>query len=132
MAATTFEERLARIEQKRPATPEFTPTRFAGLTKPAKPKRVRQTGGVGKNLVSMATGILLGILMGVLIQGSVLPESPWGPGTEYNRILGYAGLGGLLLSLPMVLLSVYMRGRRPGFFFFSVAYAVGVIATVLI
>ena len=132
MAATTFQERLARIEKRQKPTPEFNPVRFAGTQKSAKKKYMRSRRGAGQNLVSMATGGLLGILMGVLIQGAVLPGSPWGPGTEYAEILGLAGLGGLLIALPMVLLSVYLRQSRPGFFFFSVAYAVGVIATVLI
>lgn len=41
-------------------------------------------------------------------------------------------MGGLLGALPLVLISVYLRRSRPGFFFFSVAYAAAAILTALI
>lgn len=133
MTATTFEERLARIEKRLPEPQEFTPIRFAATQGKHRPKAaMRRPRGVGRNLASMATGTLSGILIGVLIQGAVLPGSPWGPGTAYGELVGMAGMAGFLLSLPMVLMSVYLRRTRPGFFFFSVAYAVAAIATALI
>jgi len=132
MAATTFQERLARIEKQQPPTPEFTPARFAQPRKEKRKLKAYRHRGAGQNLVSMATGGLLGGLIGVLVQGAAIDQSPWGPGTQFNEILGLAGLGGLLVSLPMLLVAVYMRQTRPGFFFFSAAYAVAVIAVSLV
>ncbi len=132
MAATTFQERLARIEQRQEPTPEFVPMRFAQSQKKRRKTQSRRRRGAGQNLVSMATGGLLGALIGVVIHGATMAEAPWGPGTQYNELSAMIGLGGLLLSLPMTLLSVFMRSSKPGFFFFSVAYTVLVIAAVLI
>lgn len=132
MTATTFQQRIARIEQRQPATPEFAPVRFAPSPAKAARQRRRRRPGAARNLVSMATGGLLGTLMGVLVQGAVLDGAPWGPGTAHNELVGLLGVGGLLASLPLVLLSVYLRRHHPGFFFFAVAYAIMVISIVLV
>jgi hypothetical protein len=132
MAATTFQERLARIESRQASIPEFKPVRFA-TTKRATPRKApRGRRRTMRNLVWMGTGGLFGLLVAALVHGATLPGSPWGPGTGHDEIVGLVGLTGVLLSLPTVLLSVYLRRARPGFFFFAVAYAVSVIGTMLI
>ncbi|MBJ6370347.1 hypothetical protein [Sedimentitalea arenosa] len=131
MTATTFQDRIARIEQRRPAQPQFTPKRFAPPPERAARLQRRRRPGARRNLVSLATGALSGILAGVLVQGAVLTGAPWGPGTPYNELVGLVGVAGLLAALPMLLLSVYLRARRPGLFFFSAAYALMAISVAL-
>ncbi|MDK3072528.1 hypothetical protein QO034_05330 [Sedimentitalea sp. JM2-8] len=132
MTATTFQERLARIESRRPPIPEFTPVRFAGSRRAALGRGLRGRRRTGRNLAWMGVGAVAGLLMAVLLHGATLPGSPWGPGSGHDEIVGLVGLGGVLAALPTVLLSVYMRVAKPAFFFFSVAYAVAVIGAVLV
>lgn len=130
MTATTFEDRISQIEKRRP-NPEFNPIRFA-QTAGAAPKRRRiSNAAVGRNLAAMALGTVAGALVGVVVQGAVMPGSPWGPATQHGALIGMFGLGALLASLPLALVSVYMRRRRPGFFFFSAAYAIASISVAL-
>lgn len=130
MAATSFEDRVARIDQRCPK-PEYSPIRFAQSPERVRKQKQLSSPAVGRNLATMAIGAVAGALMGVLVQGAVLPGSPWGPGTQYGALLGLIGLAGLLASLPLALMSVYMRRRRPFFFFFSAAYAISVISIAL-
>ncbi len=130
MVATTFQERLARIEARQNLTPVQP---CAGPVTSGRPAgRASAPAPVRGNLAWFALGAVLGVLMGVLMQGAVMPGSPWGPGTEYGVILGMAGMGGLLAAPPLMLVSVYLRRARPGFFFFSVAYGAAVIISALL
>ena len=132
MAATTFEERLARIEERNGPVPEFKPARFAEQA--VKPRRVRlsRSRRSSRCLSRTCIGLICGVSVGVLLQGAVLPGSPWGPGSGFAELAGLTGVIGLIAALPLVLMSLGLRRRRPGLFHFSIAYAVSVISVALL
>ena len=54
------------------------------------------------------------------------------PGTELNEVMFLPSLGGLALAPLLMLASLFLASKRPGFALFSLSYLTGLIVTMMI
>jgi len=127
MATVEFHERIKRINMA-------NAQREQGTAKVTKTKRPYKTDGAasGQYFVPSGLGVSVGVLIAILNLGAVRSDSPWGPETAIGEIVGLVGSTGVVVTLPMLLASLVMRKTRPGFFFFSMAYCIAVIASLFV
>lgn len=131
MATVEFQERIKRINmasaQREQGNANVTKTK-------TKTKRTRRSDGAasGQYFVPSGLGVSVGVLIAILNLGAVRSDSPWGPGTAIGEAVGLVGSTGVVLTLPMLLASVFMRKTKPGFFFFTMAYCIAVIASLFV
>lgn len=85
-----------------------------------------------RNIKPMLMGAVLGMIAGAVAAGLENPAMPWGPGFEYNEMIGIAAILALCAGPLMAIMGSVMRARFPSFFFFSLAYFPSVIATALL
>ena len=75
--------------------------------------------------------LVLGLIAGVLVSGSVNPDAMWGPGTELHAYVAMPAAGALIASPILAVLGCMVQRRFPGFFYFTSAYFPAVIAAAL-
>lgn len=128
MATANFHARLERIQksQNRNAAPlRNVPVRELGSHMPgATPAGMirRRRHPVIEHLRALCGGALLGSLAAVTNVGLTWEGSPWGPGTELNGIIWWPAMGSLGLAAVLMLASLILASRRPGFALFSLGY----------
>lgn len=135
MAKDAFHARLQRIQAAHAdlepiATTSVRELRTGGMTRTR--ARSRRKHPAWEHLVSIAFGIVLGCLAAVALAGLTLEASPWGPGTDLNAIIYYPALAGLGLAPVLIILSLFIAGKRPGFALFSLGYLTGMTVSLFV
>ena len=128
MAATSFEDRLARL-QPGPAgavrTASLTPPADVNDTIPASPRQPFP-------YVATFIGGVLGLIVGLVIAFSMIPGSPVGPGTPYGEVVLIGAFATAVLIMITSIGSIFFIKRKPAFFYGSWAAWTGVLVAVFI
>lgn len=134
MAATTFEDRLDRMAREIPppreasgnSAPRPSSTVLLFATKSEPTLSPIQLLGVG------FMGMVLGVILGAILNISMLENSPWGPGTEMADfvLLPALAMTGLLLAalIPAV---VFVKRAPQGAAFVGSALTVMVLGFIV-
>jgi hypothetical protein len=131
MATAEFHARIQRINKK-PIQRIPVAAKAATLKSKAPHKRTADGSAIGEHIVSSSVGIGIGLLIAIVNLGAVRDDSPWGPGTEISEIVSLVGSVGVLATVPMIVLGLFLRKSKPDFFFFSMAYSIAVIASLFV
>lgn len=136
MATVEFQERIKRINmasaQRQQGNAAATKTKARTRTQTRTRTGTSDGAASGQYFVPSGLGVGVGVLIAILNLGAVRSDSPWGPGTVIGEAVGLVGSTGVVLTLPMLLASVFMRKTKPGFFFFTMAYCIAVIASLFV
>ena len=130
MATANFHARIARIQKAHQDIPVTTAksVREPGIAAIAlSRKSSRRRSPVRDHLVSLSLGLVLGALAAVLQIGHQMESSPWGPESDWHALAFYPILGCLALAPLLLLMSLFLVNRRPGFALFSLGYLSGVV-----
>ena len=103
---------------------------IAAIAASRRPRRRRSP--LRDHLVSLALGLMLGALAAVLQIGHQMESAPWGPGTNWHAMAVYPIVGCLALAPLLILVSLFLVNRRPGFALFSLGYLSGVVVPLFI
>lgn len=136
MATANFQARIKRIQQGQTNLPaqkaqSFRTPGMAGVAA-ANTVRRRRRAPLRDHVVSIALGCVLGALMAVMSIGLSMNTTPWGPQSPFHNIASYAITAGLGLAPVLLVLSMMMAAKRPGFALFSLAYVTGIILPLLL
>ncbi|MFK7744022.1 MAG: hypothetical protein AB8B47_03120 [Roseobacter sp.] len=134
MATANFQDRIQRIQaaQAETAQQKDPPVRAQGVASIAASSRVKRRHPIKEHFVSVIFGLMLGGLVAVLLIGLTFEGAPWGPGTPWNALAYYPAIGGLALAPVLMLFSLFLAARRPGFALFSLGYLSGVVIPLFI
>ena len=134
MATANFQARLERIQQAQQHAPRQPSTNFRspGIAGIAASNRRRRRNLAREHLVSLILGTMLGGLIAVALIGLSLESAPWGPGTEWHNIVYIPTMVGLAAAPALLLVSLFMAQKKPGFAIFSLGYLSGVVITLFI
>lgn len=125
-----FNDRIARITNKTAfGSADYTNGEGVATLRFSSPLQEAQT--VRKFHKVILLGLVLGMIAGVLVSGSVNPDAIWGPGTVYNDYVALPAAGALIASPFLAVVGCMMRKSFPGFFFFAAAYFPAVVAASL-
>ncbi len=135
MATANFQARIERIQNAQNNAPmtkkaSFRTPGIGGVAAVMQTKR-RRRHPVRDHITSIALGLVIGGLLGVLLMGLSMEGAPWGPAGQFHTIAYYATMGGLGLAPLLVFLSVIMATKRPGFALFTLAYVTGIAAPMM-
>lgn len=127
MATANFQARIERIQkaqaQAQPVAAPSKPIRAQGAANLAQSMgRRRKRHPVREHLVSLSLGALLGALGAVGQIGLSKEGALWGPETPWHDLATYPVLGSLLLAPVLLILSLFLVSKRPGFAVFSLGY----------
>ncbi|WP_299783441.1 hypothetical protein [uncultured Roseobacter sp.] len=137
MATANFQARIERINR---AHKGLAPARknapIRALRSQPIPMSARRAGRrrfpIFEHIQPMAMGSVLGCIAAVVLTGLTSENSPWGPGTDLNEMLFLPALAGLALAPILMLASLFLASKRPGFALFSLSYLSGLVITMLI
>lgn len=137
MATTNFETRIARINQ---AHKGLAPMRAKAPIRSLQSQPVAMTlqrrsskrFAIFDHFQPMAIGSVLGCIAAVLLSGLTSENALWGPGTALNEMLFLPALGGLALAPILMIASLFLASRKPGFALFSLSYLTGLVVTMVI
>lgn len=137
MATANFHSRLQRIQstqQQSPAPQAAASFRAPGVAGVAASQRIkrRRRHPVKDHFKSTIFGAILGCLVAVALLGLSLESAPWGPGTDLNQLVYYPAMGGLALAPVLMVLSLVLASRKPGFALFSLGYLSGIMVPLFI
>lgn len=135
MATANFHARIQRIQKSHQNMPVATTTsvREPGIAAIAATRQSRRRRSpLRDHLVSLLLGLVLGGLAAVLQIGHQMEGAPWGPGGDWNDLAFYPIVGCLALAPLLILLSLFLVNRRPGFALFSLGYLSGVVVPLFI
>ena len=129
MATANFHARIARIQKAHQNVPVTTAksVRDPGVAAIALSRKSSRRSPVRDHLVSLSLGLVLGALAAVLQIGHQMEDAPWGPGSDWHALAFYPILGCLALAPLLLLMSLFLVNRRPGFALFSLGYLSGVV-----
>ena len=136
MATANFYARLERIEKAQAEAPRSKPVSFrtpgvAGIGA-LREKRARRRHPITDHLLSIAFGLVLGVLLTVGFIGLSYENSLWGPGTPWHDIAQYPVMAGFALGPLLLFLSLWLASSRPGFALFSLSYVTGIVIPMFI
>ena len=136
MAPANFQSRLQRIQEAQermdaPGAASFRAQGVAGVAAVRGPKR-RRRAPVREHLSSTVFGLVLGCLLAVGLIGLTQEGSLWGPGSQWHDLAYYPIVGGLALTPVLMILSLFLASRKPGFALFSLGYLSGVMVPMFI
>ncbi|WP_299864464.1 hypothetical protein [uncultured Roseobacter sp.] len=137
MATANFQARIERINRAHEGlAPARAKTPIRALRSQPVTMSARRAGrrrlSIFDHMQSMALGSVLGCIVAVLLTGLASENSPWGPGTDLNEMLFLPALAGLALAPILMLVSLFLASKRPGFALFSLSYLSGLVITMLI
>ncbi|WP_300029816.1 hypothetical protein [uncultured Roseobacter sp.] len=137
MANDIFYARLERIRQSQQlATPtRAVPIRELSSTMPgATPAGManQQRHPAFAHLRALFFGTVLGIVAAVALIGLSWEGSPWTAGTEYYNYVFWPAMGGLAMGGILILASMMVAARKPGFALFSLGYLSGLIVCLMV
>lgn len=128
MATANFQARLERIQASQtdltPTKPQPVRTQGVASVRVASEKR---RSPIRDHFVSLLLGLVLGALAAVALIGLTFENSPWALGTPWHDVVYYIAMAGLGAAPILMLLSLFMATRRPGFALFSLGYLSGVM-----
>ena len=125
-----FNDRIARITNKRSfSSADMTSGEGVATLRFSSPLQEAQT--VRKYHKVILMGLVLGMIAGVLVSGSVNPNAIWGPGSDYHAYVALPAAGALIASPVLAVLGCMMRKSFPGFFFLAASYFPAVVAASL-
>ncbi len=130
MAPANFQERIERIQKAHQGIPEprVQSVRAPGMAAVAAARRPkRRNNPVREHMNALSMGIVLGTLAAVAQLGHEMEGAPWGPGGEWYAFATLPILGSLALAPILLLMSLIIATRRPGFALFSLGYLSGII-----
>ena len=135
MATSNFHARIERIQKAhaQTAAPKVSSVREPGLASIAAslgPKRRRHP--IKEHLTSLSLGMVMGALAAVAQIGHSIDGSPWGPGSQWHELAVYPIMGSLAMAPVLILISLLVATRRPGFALFSLGYLSGVVIPLFI
>lgn len=135
MATASFQARIERIQKAQVNATPVAPKSVrepgvAAIAASLQPKR--RNHPIKDHLISLSLGLVLGCLAAVAQIGLSFEGSPWGPGTELHDLAQYPIMGFLGLAPLLMLLSVFVASKRPGFALFSLGYLSGVVVPIFI
>lgn len=136
MATTNFQARIDRINR---AHQGMAPARAKAPIRALKSQPVpmtmqrqpRKRFAIFDYFQPIAIGSVLGCIAAVLLTGLTSENSPWGPGTELNQMMFLPALGGLALAPVLMLASLFLASKKPGFALFSLSYLTGLVITMM-
>jgi hypothetical protein len=76
--------------------------------------------------------MVMGALAAVAQIGHSIDGSPWGPGSQWHDLAVYPIMGSLAMAPVLILISLLVATRRPGFALFSLGYLSGVVIPLFI
>lgn len=138
MATDNFYARLERIERAQTAV---APTRSIPI------RELRSSGGPGmtpagvirrqrhpimEHLRALSVGFLLGLVVAVALIGLTWDGSPWGAGTQWHSYVFWPAMGGLAMAGILMVISLFVATKRPGFALFSLGYLTGLVLAAVI
>ncbi|MCV3270986.1 hypothetical protein [Roseobacter sinensis] len=137
MATTGFHARIERINRAHEGlAPAREKAPIRALRSQPVPKAIRRKARrrlrIFDHLQPIALGSVLGALAAVMLTGLTSENSPWGPGTELNQMMFLPSLGALALAPLLMLASLVVASKRPGFALFSLSYLTGLVVTMMI
>lgn len=135
MATANFHARIERIQKAQASVqaPTVKSVRDPGIAAIAASRRgKRRRHPIRDHLTSLSLGIVLGALAAVLQIGHEMEGMPWGPGTDYHALATWPILASLALAPFLILMSVVLATRRPGFALFSLGYLSGVVVPLFV
>lgn len=130
MAPANFHERIERIQRAHRDLPQqsVTSVRAPGMAAIAASRRSkRRRNPIREHMNSLSLGILLGTCAAVGQIGHEIEGSPWGPGGDWYAFSTLPILASLALAPVLLLMSLMLVNRRPGFALFSLGYLSGVV-----
>ncbi|WP_300057937.1 hypothetical protein [uncultured Roseobacter sp.] len=137
MATSGFQARIERINR---AHQSIAPARekapIRALRSQPVPRAIRRKarrrGRIFDHFQPIALGSVLGALAAVMLAGLTSENSPWGPGTDLNQVMFLPSLGALALAPLLMLLSLFLASKRPGFALFSLSYLTGLVVLMML
>ena len=131
MATANFHARIERIQkaQAQVASPRIGSIRDPGMAGIAASRSIRRRRRhpILDHLFSTGIGIMLGCLVAVALDGLASQGSLWGPGSAWHGLVYYPTMGGLGLAPLLMLVSLFVAAKRPGFALFSLGYLTGIV-----
>ncbi|MBW4708759.1 hypothetical protein KX928_13300 [Roseobacter sp. YSTF-M11] len=132
MATANFQARLDRINKSHQGlAPAREKLPIRALRSQPIPRAAKSGGrkrfAIFDHSLAIAFGSVLGCIAAVVLAGLTSENSPWGPGTELNQTMFLPALGGLGLAPLLMLASVFVASKKPGFALFSLSYLSGMI-----
>lgn len=137
MTTNNFQSRLDRIQKShaQAPAPKAVGVRESGVAAIAASQRVprsRPRHPIMEHLFATGTGGLLGCLIALALIGLSMATSPWGPGTPWYNLVYYPIMGGLALAPLLMLASMMVAARQPGFALFSLGYLSGIVLPLIL
>lgn len=86
---------------------------------------------VRRNVKPVLMGIVLGLIVGVTLAGSVHPDSLWGPGSAYVGFVKLPAALGIVFAPLLAVLGVILQNSFPNFFYTTVGYFPAAIVAAL-
>lgn len=137
MTTNNFQSRLDRIQKShaQAPAPKAVGVREPGVAAIAASHRMprnKRRHPVMEHLFATGIGGILGCLIAVALIGLSMDTSPWGPGTPWYGMVYYPTMAGLALAPLLMLVSMMVAARRPGFALFSLGYLSGIVLPLII
>ena len=135
MSKDIFRERLERMKEAQADYETVAATSVRELRSGSVTRvriKTRRRHPAWDHLISLSLGIVLGCLAAAILIGLTLEASLWGPGTEWNAIMYYPAMGGLGLGPVLMVISLFVAARKPGFALFSLGYLTGLTISIFV
>lgn len=125
-----FNDRISRITNKSTyGAGDYTEGEGVATLRFSSPLQKAETVRQYHKVILM--GLVLGLIAGVLVSGSVNPDAIWGPGTQYHGYVALPSAIALIASPFLAILGCSLRKRFPGAFYLTAAYFPAVVAASL-
>jgi hypothetical protein len=134
MATDNFRARLERIQQ---AHDQYEPVaatsvRMLQSSAPVLRRKIKKRHPIMEHLVSMSLGIVLGCLAALFLYGLTSETSLWGPGSAWYDLAYFPAIGAMALAPVLMIISLFVAAKRPGFALFSLGYLTGLVVTLFV
>lgn len=137
MATANFQARIERINRAHKGlAPAREKAPIRALRSQPVPMKLRKASrrrfAIFDHIQPIAMGSVLGCIAAVMLTGLTSENSPWGPGTELNEMVFLPALGGLALAPILMIASLFLASKKPGFALFSLSYLTGLVIAMMI
>lgn len=137
MDLSNFKDRIERIKQAEVARPLGKPAAGINRRAPARNIRpVRSSDQIPARLmdrfIPVMFGALIGLIVSIINQAVFIEGSPIGPGSPMAETVGIAVLMSYPVALLCLTISLFLRNRLPGLYFFSVGLVTAMIVGALV
>ena len=130
MSQAGFNDRINRITTKTSyASSDFSNGEGVATLRFSSPLQQAETVRQYHKVILL--GLVLGLIAGVLVAGSVNPDALWGPRTAYHAYVALPSAAALICSPFLAILGCMLRNRVPALFYLTAAYLPAVVAAAL-